>query len=1062
MMTEDAVVDGLVHRLRQCGQKPSENIDVVRTTASRLLSRVTASDKNIKEKTLERMRRKKDDSLGVILNLLEAMRDQTCVISLTAILHACVHGSPKSGAAVKQMIDCNGTVILTKLLISLQAREPHTCDSFLHPLISILSQISQKDQKFASKVRLINGVKTFHHFLRTYTYNHNKLLLPNLLIIRTLVLNNATSNILVKDGIVQSLEKILLTIGYSPSLKLRIIMNIYCCLSRSNLFCAIMVKLGHVPLLLEMFRRWDRFDGKMRLRTTSFTLLTLQHICLTKTGRNAIRANNGFAVLYKFCVLCPEDKLYDSLLSRVCAVINMCLERRDLPVPSLYGPYRFNLRNVSSSFQKSDFGSMSEESDSSDEDDEDEELEVENELLDGGSLKKTRRKSSGLHQVPLLYSFREFDQLQIYKKFFEEFYASPTDGSIPTDNSAISRQNSGISIGPPSNKIKSAVNIPFCDKIFTSIQGINCKRSFSSAYCTIANRVNSVNTFVKVAYPDMIGGKGAGLLEPLHSKDRNVCRTKLQSSVERGLNADRYLHNIVYDLDELAAAEVHIRTQDPAEMLCNKDIQKLGVKEPGSTARLRFESRFESGNLRKAIQVGTREYDLILTPDINSTSHHQWFYFEVSNMEANSTYVFNIVNCLKSNSQFNFGMKPLLFSVKEATLGRPGWRRIGTDICYYRNSYRFSNKRKKTYFTATFSFKFPHALDVCYFAYHFPYTYSLLLTQIWKWTCNAPNSSVYIRVDNLCSSLKNNQIPLITVSALDTPDNLLINREVIFLTSRVHPGESNASWVIDGLLEFLVSDSLPAVKLREKYILKIIPMLNVDGVINGCHRCGLTDEDLNRRWINPDPVTHSVIYHAKGLLEFSAHVLKKVPFVYCDFHGHSRRKNVFMYGCSPKESWLEADRESAQETSFEYLVLSHSMQKYCSAFSLPSCHFRVERSRESTARITVWREFGIQRSYTLEASYCGCDQGVYKGYHFDTLHLLEIGANFGVALSTLAEETVKRLDGFDTRMIERLVKETSPGFSNEDGEGSKDEDSDDDLLLDDDEDDDEESHRPES
>ncbi|CAH0382667.1 unnamed protein product [Bemisia tabaci] len=58
---------------------------------------------------------------------------------------------------------------------------------------------------------------------------------------------------------------------------------------------------------------------------------------------------------------------------------------------------------------------------------------------------------------------------------------------------------------------------------------------------------------------------------------------------------------------------------------------------------------------------------------------------------------------------------------------------------------------------------------------------------------------------------------------------------------------------------------------------------------------------------------------SQGLLEFSAHVLKKVPFVYCDFHGHSRRKNVFMYGCSPKESWLEADRESAQETSFEYL-----------------------------------------------------------------------------------------------------------------------------------------------
>lgn len=72
------------------------------------------------------------------------------------------------------------------------------------------------------------------------------------------------------------------------------------------------------------------------------------------------------------------------------------------------------------------------------------------------------------------------------------------------------------------------------------------------------------------------------------------------------------------------------------------------------------------------LQVGPREYELILMPDVNSSKRHQWFYFEVRNMQQGRPYVFNIVNCEKSDSQFNFGMKPVLYSVKEAVLGKPG------------------------------------------------------------------------------------------------------------------------------------------------------------------------------------------------------------------------------------------------------------------------------------------------------------------------------------------------------------------------------------------------------
>ena len=32
--------------------------------------------------------------------------------------------------------------------------------------------------------------------------------------------------------------------------------------------------------------------------------------------------------------------------------------------------------------------------------------------------------------------------------------------------------------------------------------------------------------------------------------------------------------------------------------------------------------------------------------------------------------------------------------------------------------------------------------------------------------------------------------------------------------------------------------------------------------------------------------------------------------VYCDYHGHSRRKNIFMYGCSPQLSWMPNDTQN--------------------------------------------------------------------------------------------------------------------------------------------------------
>lgn len=121
------------------------------------------------------------------------------------------------------------------------------------------------------------------------------------------------------------------------------------------------------------------------------------------------------------------------------------------------------------------------------------------------------------------------------------------------------------------------------------------------AYCAVASRVRSVIDFVKVAYPDLIGGDGLGKAEPLNIKDRKVCRAKLLACVERGLHATATVQEVVYDLDALANSASRAASGDE-RLFGNWDEKKIG-KRNLDAKWLQFESRFESGNLRKAIQV---------------------------------------------------------------------------------------------------------------------------------------------------------------------------------------------------------------------------------------------------------------------------------------------------------------------------------------------------------------------------------------------------------------------------------------------------------------------------
>uniref|UniRef100_A0A0N4UGX2 Peptidase_M14 domain-containing protein n=1 Tax=Dracunculus medinensis TaxID=318479 RepID=A0A0N4UGX2_DRAME len=380
---------------------------------------------------------------------------------------------------------------------------------------------------------------------------------------------------------------------------------------------------------------------------------------------------------------------------------------------------------------------------------------------------------------------------------------------------------------------------------------------------------------------------------------------------------------------------------------------------------LLFESRFECGNLRKAIQVAPLYYQLVLSPDINqTTAHYQWFYFEVSNNQANLSYTFEIINCHKTGSMFSLGMQPVLFSVADNCENGTGWVRAGTSICYYRNLYCNNSlspvkkeKQLKRFYSVRFNLIFRHQADVSYIV--FVYISHLFL--------------IYI-VNKFCLNFS------------------LIYK--FFGSKIVHPGECNSSWIMHGILL-----KPKAVKLRENFIFKLIPMLNPDGVIQGNHRCNLAGVDLNRVWDHPNKQLHPTIYHAKGIIQFMVEILNKRPFIFVDLHGHSRQSSVFLYGNNPAESWYSGDR--ATEGKQEFIFLPKILDKTSKGFCLSNCRFNITKSKESSARVTVWRQFGVTRSYTMESSYCGFESGCYAGLQIGITELKEIGRDLCESLLCL-------------------------------------------------------------
>lgn len=134
--------------------------------------------------------------------------------------------------------------------------------------------------------------------------------------------------------------------------------------------------------------------------------------------------------------------------------------------------------------------------------------------------------------------------------------------------------------------------------------------------------------------------------------------------------------------------------------------------------------------------------------------------------------------------------------------------------------------------------------------------------------------------------------------------------------------------------------------------------------------------------------------------------------MYCDMHAHSRKHNIFIYGCENKRL---PDKRLLEQV-FPLMLHKNVADK----FSFENCKFKVQRNKEGTGRIVVWM-LGITNSYTIEASFGGTTMGARAGTHFATQDYEHLGRAFCETLMDYYDENPVKVNT-SLKYIKRLRK----------------------------------------
>ena len=433
-------------------------------------------------------------------------------------------------------------------------------------------------------------------------------------------------------------------------------------------------------------------------------------------------------------------------------------------------------------------------------------------------------------------------------------------------------------------------------------------------------------------------------------------------------------------------------------------------------AKIIFDSKFESGNLRMAIKLNSEienEYDLIIRKDYNYEKNYSWFFFSIES-DRETDIKLNLLNFTKKKIMFDEKEKIRILVYNK----NDKWTRNTYNIQYYQNNIKifpptedteknmsnnignnlnnFLNDKFKEdeknndifkifikdkdkdkdkgdkedlpdnefFFTLSFCYHVnkTNINTPIYFALCFPYTYSALQEYLYKLSTIKTNKHK-LKFSTLNKTICGNPLDILYITNFTSSSTISARQSIIF-TARVHPGETSGSYVIESVINNLLNNSEESNNLLNKYIFKIIPMLNPDGVIHGHYRNNILGKDLNRMWQDPRDNVTPTIYYLKKLISINK------PYFFCDFHGHSNMPNCALYCCSPpkkkKNKFFNMLNGMKSYHFYEEKVFMRIFEEEANYYQKSGEKYNLQKSKLKSARGVIYNEFNIYYSYALE------------------------------------------------------------------------------------------------
>jgi hypothetical protein len=348
-----------------------------------------------------------------------------------------------------------------------------------------------------------------------------------------------------------------------------------------------------------------------------------------------------------------------------------------------------------------------------------------------------------------------------------------------------------------------------------------------------------------------------------------------------------------------------------------------------------FNASFEGGNLANISYIsgnstGYRRYsaEMNYTTGTGHDTYHFWFYFGMHNTTNKSIQV-DIINCLQIDEDSN------RWDHVKATYSFDNnltWNRTTNTTTPNSN---FTHQYHSTDNNYTINITSGENNEI-FIASNYPYPY----TRFHQDYLLPKNSSKYANVSLLGLSEGGRNVTMITITDSNYNDS---EKHKIFLLGGQHvSGEEQGVWNARGTIDFLLNETNEtAAKLRQDYIFKIVPLMDVFASVTGRGRYSKDWLDPNRQWNSTESDNLLPVNYTKKEIETFN------PDLFIDFHGMiSNEENQHYY---PSGGQSEV-----------------GIMNNISLF-WPETGSRIAQSTKGLASVAIDDEFGIL-SLTLETA----------------------------------------------------------------------------------------------